>query len=82
MSVHEFNLEIPHEVKVVVTHFIRQDPMWNADNPDDYYGYIDCDWHLEDQNGNKLIEALDQQTIDYINECIEDEIKYLDQDTY
>ena len=35
-----------YEVTAKVTHFFVQKPIWNADNPDDYYGYTELDFDI------------------------------------
>lgn len=32
------------ELYVEIDYFFEQPPMSNADNPDDYYGYVDCEY--------------------------------------
>ena len=35
-------------VIVAVTHYFKQLPLWNADNPDDFYGYTEFDYEIYD----------------------------------
>jgi hypothetical protein len=72
----ETQLYIP--VTVVVDRYFYQRPDAGADNPDDYYGYTDIEWHLEDSDGNKLTNIerlLSKKDIGFINDEIEESIK-------
>lgn len=35
-----------HTLEIDVTHFFLQQPQWNADNDQDYYGYTDIEYQV------------------------------------
>lgn len=47
------------EVKATVNHFHVQEPSVAADNPDDYWGYIDCEYVVDSVtcNGEHVADA-------------------------
>lgn len=60
MSIYEFEADITVTVKVVVDTYINTPPDPRADSDVDYYGEYCVEWHLEDENGNRLpqVESL------------------------
>lgn len=50
--------------------YFRQKPNTRADNPDDYYGYVDLEWQVCDRNGrpapwlDKKLTASDRRRIE------------------
>lgn len=53
MAWNEYTIELfddatgfEYDVTAEVTHFFVQKPIWNADNPDDYYGYTEMDFDI------------------------------------
>lgn len=63
-----FEIELGDDLYgVVVTHFDRVEGdtgTWASDV--DYYGYIESDWFLVDENGEKVEIALTEKQCNYI----------------
>lgn len=63
-----FEIELGDDLYgVVVTHFNRVEGdtgTWASDV--DYYGYIESDWFLVDENGEKVEIALTEEQCNYI----------------
>jgi len=62
---------IPCQVRV--THYLRQRPDSRADNPDDYYGYVELEYDVLDRRGRPapwLERKLDQREIERLEEEI------------
>lgn len=84
MRLHEFetDITITAPVRVVIDYFVSVPPnhsCWDSDM--DYYGYTECEWHLEDDKGNRLKEVenlLTESDNDMILEMIEEEMEMLD----
>lgn len=47
---------------VVIDLYEVNRPCANADNPWDYYGYTECDWHLVDRKGYKAAWLANKMT--------------------
>lgn len=73
-----------YPVIVAVTHYVKQEPLWNADSSDDYYGYTEFDYELFDENGfeNERLYSYATREIEdswleehatYVKDCYEDD---------
>lgn len=58
-------------IDIRITRFYEQRPDYGADNPDDFYGYTDIDWEVEN------IEVFLEDTGEFLySECTQDLEKY------
>lgn len=68
-------VELQASISIRATDYFKQQPIFSADNPDDFYGYTDIDWEVES------IEVFLEDTGELLySECTQDLEKYGVQD--
>lgn len=68
-------VELQASISISVIDYFKQQPVFSADNPDDFYGYTDIDWEVES------IEVFLEDTGELLySECTQDLDKYGVQD--
>lgn len=78
-SIYDPETDREYEVIGAITHYFKQKPIHNADNPDDYYGYTECDIEWFDPKGEHLAENVEewisQGDYDKIQQMYEDSLE-------